>query len=62
MKATFDNSRIEIWCGDYINNPERRDKKDINVKIVQIEPTVREDDFIVEVIDRAEVQNMERNE
>ena len=56
MKAKYDNSRIEIWCGDYINNPEIRDEKDINVKIVQIEPTVREDDYIVEIIDRAESQ------
>ena len=56
MKATFDNSRIEIWCGDYINNPERREEKDQNMKIVQIEPSVREDDYIVEIIDRAEAK------
>ncbi len=62
MKATFDNSRFEIWCGDYINNPERRKEKDQNAKIVQIEPSAREDDYIVEIIDRAEVQNMERGE
>lgn len=56
MKAKYENSRIEIWGRSYINNPVIRNEKDKNMKIVQIEPSGRGDDFIVEVIDRAEFQ------
>lgn len=56
MKAKYENSRIEIWGRDYINNPVIREEKDKNVKIVQIEPSGREDDYIVEIVDREEAQ------
>ena len=62
MKATFDNSRIEIWNKSYINSPKTRFEMDKNVRIVQIEPTVREDNYIVEVIDRAEAPEEQEGE
>ena len=54
MKATFDNSRIEIWSAKYINYPKTREEKDKNVRIVQVERSGNANDYIVEVIDRVE--------
>ena len=54
MVAIYDNSRIEIWCGKYINNFNNiRSEADKNARIVQIEHG-NGDDYIVEVIDKEE--------
>ena len=54
MVAIYDNSRIEIWCAKYINNPNyMRSETDKNARIVQIEHG-NNDDYIVEVIDKEE--------
>ncbi len=52
MVKTSDNSRIEVWKGDYINNTDnRRHPEDAvdKVEIIQIEPGNATDDYIVEV-------------
>ena len=33
----YKNSKIEIWCQDYINEILKRAKEDQNVDIIQIE-------------------------
>ena len=55
MFKTREDSRIEIWRGDYINNPRRRYKEDRDVTIIQIEPAKHQgaDNYIVEVVDNA---------
>lgn len=50
MKKSTPNSRIEVWGGEYINNPPRRQAGDRNVDIVQIEPSHVKDEYIVEVV------------
>ena len=55
MFKTRKNSRIEVWNGEYINNPKKRYPEDRDVTIVQIEPAKHQgaDNFIVEVVDNA---------
>lgn len=53
MVKTSDNSKIEIWKGDYINNTDnQRFPEDAidKVDIVQIEPGSLEGDYMVEVV------------
>lgn len=59
MQRTRKNSRIEIWGYEYINNPSKREPNDRDVLILQIETAVGHVDnlnFIVEVIDKEEVE------
>ena len=54
MVPIYDNSRIEIWCGRYINDYQnRRTEADKNARIVQIEHSDG-DDYIVEILDEEE--------
>ena len=54
MVPIYDNSRIEIWCGKYINNyHDIRNEADKNARIVQIERGYG-DEYIVEVLDEEE--------
>ena len=54
MVPIYDNSRIEIWGGKYINNYHNiRNEADKNARIVQIERGYG-DDYIVEVLDEEE--------
>ena len=50
MKNTDSNSTLKIWDGKYINYPKIREPKDANKIILQVEPTMDADTFIVEVI------------
>lgn len=50
MKKTDSNSTLEIWGGKYINCPGIREPEDANKIILQVEPTMDADTFIVEVI------------
>lgn len=50
MRKTRDDSRIEIWCTNYINKRDARHIIDKDATIIQIEHA-HEDDYIVEVID-----------
>ena len=51
MKKTNSNSTLEIWGGRYINYPKTRKPEDIDKIILQVEPTMHDDTYIVEVID-----------
>lgn len=53
MKAICKNSRIEIWGTNYINraNGIKRTEEDESARIIQIQTTLNEDDYIVEVVD-----------
>lgn len=55
MKKEFNNSRIEIWSKDYINNPSARWEEDKNAEILQIEPAINSEDFIVEVREKTQI-------
>ena len=44
-----DNSRIEIWSNEYINDVERRQEKDKKVEVIQIEIGASPKDYMVEV-------------
>ena len=50
MQKISENSTIEIWGGNYINDISCRDENDKNVEILQIERGSVEDDYIVEFI------------
>ena len=52
MVKIHSNSVIEIWGSTYINSPEKREVKDRDAVIVQIEPTPasRGDNYMVEVL------------
>lgn len=49
MVAIEKNSKMEIWCADYINDPVKKLHGDCNIKIVQIEHATG-DDYIVEFV------------
>lgn len=50
MKKTDSNSTLEIWGSKYINHPETREPEDVNKIILQVEPAMGADTYIVEVI------------
>lgn len=50
MKKLLDNSVIEIWSGNYINNLSGRSLVDRRAKIIQIEPGSSDNDYIVEIV------------
>lgn len=45
------NSRIEVWCIEYINRPASRALGDRGKVVIQIETTNDPTNFIVEVIE-----------
>lgn len=49
MKKTKSNSTLEVWGVQYINCPETREPGDVNKIILQVEPTMNANTFIVEV-------------
>ena len=52
MTKTRDNSRIEVWSKDYINNPGAREEEHERATvIIQMEPGNTPGDYIVEVVD-----------
>lgn len=50
MKRTREDIRIEVWSTHYINWIEDRYPEDQDAQIIQIEPSVRPGDYIVEVV------------
>ena len=50
MKKLLDNSVIEIWHRNYINNPSDRSLVDRRAEIIQIEPGNSDDDYMVEIV------------
>lgn len=52
MIAKYLKSRLEIWSAEYINNQKIREEKDKNARVVQIEPSGKQDFFMVEVIEQ----------
>lgn len=63
MVKTLDNSRIEIWKSNYINNAEnQRFPEDAidKVEIVQIEPGNATDDYIVEIQPKKEKEDQSK--
>lgn len=50
MKKILDNSVIEIWSGNYINNLSGRSLVDRRAKIIQIEPGSSYNDYMVEIV------------
>lgn len=50
MKKILDNSVIEIWSGNYINNLSGRSLVDRCAKIIQIEPGSSYNDYMVEIV------------
>lgn len=51
MKKTRENSRIEVWDSDYINEPDERNREDRHAVIVQMEPGASGCSYMVEVVD-----------
>lgn len=63
MVKTLDNSRIEIWKSNYINNADnQRFPEDAidKVEIVQIEPGNATDDYIVEIQPKKEKEDQSK--
>lgn len=50
MKKLLDDSVIEIWSGNYINNLSGRSLVDRRAEIIQIEPGSSDNDYIVEIV------------
>lgn len=50
MKKLLDNSVIEVWSGNYINNLSGRSLVDKRAKIIQIERGSTVNDYIVEIV------------
>lgn len=50
MIRTRPDSIIEIWSNYYIKYPNKREKKDQNVQIIQLEQGTGGTDYIVEFI------------
>jgi hypothetical protein len=50
MKKILDNSVIEIWSGNYINNLSGQSLVDRQAKIIQIERGSATNDYIVEIV------------
>lgn len=50
MKKLLDDSVIEIWSSNYINNLSGRSLVDRRAKIIQIEPGSSDNDYIVEIV------------
>lgn len=48
MVKTREDSRIEVWSNQYINNPKYREDKDRDMVIIQMEHG-KHNDYIVEV-------------
>ena len=55
MIAQYLKSRLEIWGANYIDNPNIRDEKDKNARVVQIEPSGTQYFYMVEVIDEEDL-------
>ena len=49
MVKTAQDSVIEVWGYEYINNPQKRQNEDEHAEIIQIEHGYN-DDYMVEVI------------
>lgn len=50
MKKLLDNSVIEVWSGNYINNLSGRSLVDKRAKIIQIERGSTVNGYIVEIV------------
>lgn len=50
MKQTRSDSHMEIWGARYISMTEIRTPEDRGLVVIQIEPSVRPGDYIVEVV------------
>lgn len=50
MKKLLDDSVIEIWSGNYINNLSGQSLVDRQAKIIQIERGSATNDYIVEIV------------
>lgn len=50
MVKLREESRIEIWSNEYINDVDRRQAKDKNMVIIQIEVSSSPKEHIVEII------------
>lgn len=50
MKKLLDDSVIEIWSGNYINNLSGRSLVDRRAEIIQIEPGSSDNDYMVEIV------------
>ena len=56
MKRTHPKSQIEVWSGDYLNRYVRRRLKDVGAKILQVECGSKAGTYIVEFVDRLDLQ------
>ena len=52
-------SRIEVWSSEYINDKSKRQDEDKYVEIIQIEHGIDDYDYIVEVIDKHILKDLE---
>lgn len=52
-------SRIEVWSSEYINDKSKRRDEDQYVEIIQIEHGIDGNDYMVEVIDKYRLQDLE---
>lgn len=50
MRISNPKGTIEIWCTEYINDPETRKPSDRYKRVVQIEPLPNGDNYFVEVV------------
>ena len=51
MIKTREDSTIEVWSDDYINNPDKREiKEDRKTRIIQIERGTSSGFYIVEIV------------
>lgn len=57
MIKTREDSRIEVWSDQYINNPTHRKDEDRDVAIIQME-YVESGNFIVEIIPKNNITQM----
>lgn len=57
MIKTREDSRIEVWSDQYINNPTRRKDDDRDMVIIQME-YVESGNFIVEIIPQNNITQM----
>lgn len=57
MVKTREDSRIEVWSDQYINNPTHRKDEDRDVAIIQME-YVESGNFIVEIIPKNNITQM----
>ena len=52
-------SRIEVWSSEYINDKSKRQEEDKYVEIIQIEHGIDDYDYMVEVIDKYKLKDLE---